>query len=46
MADSKKTEFFKIANYQYFIVIWIGLWISRIVAMQVPKGPALTLQRV
>ena len=32
MADSKKTEFFKIANSQYFFVkiSWIGPWVSRI----------------
>jgi hypothetical protein len=32
MADSKKTEFFKIANHQYFFVkiSEIGPWVSRI----------------
>ena len=32
MADSKKTEFFKIANSQknFVKISWIGPWVSRI----------------
>ena len=43
-----KSHFQGFVNSQYFFmkISWIGPWVSRIVAMQVPSGPALTLQRV